>query len=206
MTKTEDLLLREFERVYRDKHGIPFDYFPTQAINAGICRTREEYYSALNVLLDTGAVVKVGKREREGYYTTNLYTIPYTNLPEHRVTVQEQPTFPRTVTTLITPYDLRHYLDTKTTVVNDQVVPFSTLFDVEDSDIAKVQEFFNTNPVEVPDTCFQDFKNLNQSVIDRAVRECGVRVVNAYLGLWWKFGLFQPSPEVAPAPSLEICP
>jgi len=80
MTKTEDLLLREFERVYRDKHGIPFDYYPTQAINAGICRTRDEYYDALNGLIYSGAVVKVGKREREGYYATNLYTLPC-NLP-----------------------------------------------------------------------------------------------------------------------------
>ena len=200
MTKTEDLLLREFERLTKTRNGMPFDYFPTQAINAGICRTREEYYNALYCLLDAGAVVKVGKREREGYYTTNLYVVPNTEYKQLQIPEEVK-------ATTIQPFDFITLLETKTTMCEEQVDPYSDIFyNVERGTRQErgVKEYFNTNPVTVTGSTFNDFMTANTKIVGESNNTYGKEYTTAYLLMWWLFQ--KPSPEVAPAPSLEICP
>lgn len=185
--KTQRLLQRLQEISERLK-GREFNFYPTNAINKGIVSTPQEYDTCINNLIQSGELVKTRTVGNTNYYQIPNYRIPKTaTVHQTPNTSFNSPQTPRAITTLITPYDLRYYLDTKTTMVNDQVVPFSTLWNIKDEDIANVQEYFADNSLEVPNTCFQDFINTNLPVTEKAERLYGVEVVNAYLAMWWQY-------------------
>ena len=185
--KTQRLLQRLQEISERLK-GREFNFYPTNAINKGIVSTPQEYDTCINNLIQSGELVKTRTVGNTNYYQIPNYRIPKTaTVHQTPNTSFNSPQTPRAITTLITPYDLRHYLDTKTTMVNDQAVPFSTVWNIKDDDITKVQEFFNANPVEVLDTCYDEFININLPVVKKAERLYRVEAVIAYLAMWWVY-------------------
>lgn len=179
INNAQDIIFKEIDSLYhRVKAPV---HFTANECERKYGIDKDTYLSALGNLLRSGQVIKTG----QSALLANLYAVPDYTLP-----TQDKPNPQPSYKTTIKPFDFVTLLETKTTMCPDgKVRPYSYLYNVERGRSAElgVKQYFNTNPVTVSDSTFNDFMTANTKIVGESNTSYGQEYTTAYLLMWWEY-------------------